>query len=146
MVFGMDDKLQITLAAELASLPIIREFVDQVCREAGIDGMACFDIKLAVEEACTNVIEHGKQDEEPGRLALSLQTDPGQLVVRLTDFGQPFEPSEPPAPSAEASLADGKVGGFGLYFIYGFMDVVSYESGAAGNTLTMIKHLNQELE
>ena len=61
-------------------------------------------------------------------------------VVRITDFGHPFEPSEPPEPDPEAMLS-GEPGGIGIYFIYRSVDSVSYEAAESGNTLTLVKRL-----
>jgi serine/threonine-protein kinase RsbW len=137
----MGNRLQITLAAEFDSLAVIREFVDRACREADVDDEACYDIKLAADEACTNIIEHGYAGLEPGSIIFSLQYGAQQVVVRLTDFGHPFEPAEPPTPDAEAVLESGELGGFGLYFMHRSMDSVTYEPAIGGNTLTMIKKL-----
>jgi anti-sigma regulatory factor (Ser/Thr protein kinase) len=141
----MDNELQITVAAELSSLPSVRKFIDEACREFRIVDEACYDIKLAVEEACTNIIEHGPKGVEPGSLVLILESGEKQLTVKLTDFGRPFVPDAPPTPDAEANLAVGKVGGFGLYFIHRSMDEVAYEPGEKSNTLTMIKILDEEM-
>ena len=138
----MGEKLQITLAAELASLLAFRSFIGEACQEAKIDDETCYDIKLAVDEACTNIIEHGYADMEPGSIVLSLQYGVRQIVVRLTDFGRPFEPSEPPTPDVEAAFESGTLGGFGLYFMYRSMDNISYDSTGGYNTLTMIKLLD----
>jgi serine/threonine-protein kinase RsbW len=135
----MGEKLQITLAAELASLTTFRSFIDEACQAANLDDESCYDIKLAVDEACTNIIEHGYKGLESGSIILSVQYGSRQIVVRITDFGHPFEPSEPPTPDAEEVFESGKIGGFGLFFIYRTMDTVTYESTASGNTLTMIR-------
>lgn len=137
----MGDKLQITLAAELESLPSFRALIDEACRAAEVDDETNYDIKLAVDEACTNIIQHGYAGMEPGSIVLSIQYGSRQIVVRLTDFGHPFEPSEPPKPDAEAALESGTLGGFGLFFIYRSMDSVTYEASAGSNTLTMVKRL-----
>jgi anti-sigma regulatory factor (Ser/Thr protein kinase) len=139
----MGGKAQITVAANAGSLTAIRAFVDETCQKAGIDDAACYDVKLAVDEACSNIMEHGGEGEASGSIVLSLHFDESQIAVHVTDFGRPFEPSEPPAPDAEAALASGTVGGFGLYFIYRFMDDVSYASNEAGNTLTMVKRFGK---
>jgi anti-sigma regulatory factor (Ser/Thr protein kinase) len=138
----MGEKLQLTLAAELASLTAFRSFIDQACQEAKLDDKNAYDIKLAVDEACTNIIQHGYADMAPGSIILSLQYGVRQIVVRLTDFGHPFEPSEPPTPDVEAAFESGIAGGFGLYFIYRSMDYISYDSTGGYNTLTMIKQLD----
>ncbi|MFN2222102.1 MAG: ATP-binding protein [Candidatus Promineifilaceae bacterium] len=131
----MGNRRQITLAAEVESLAVFRRFIEEGCREAGVDNQSCYDIKLAVDEACTNIIQHGYAGMEPGSIVLSLQYGARQVVVRLSDFGHPFEPCEPPESGA------GKHG-FGLLFIYRSMDSVSYEAAGGCNTMTMVKRLD----
>ncbi len=142
----MGDKLQITLAAELESLSILRSFIDDACSKAQIDDEICYDIKLAVDEACTNIIQHGYSGMVPGSIILSLQYGTQQVAVRLSDFGHAFEPSEPPVPDTKAAFEQGKIGGYGLFFIYRSMDSVSYDSTAGCNTLTLIKRLDGTIE
>lgn len=137
----MGDRLQITLAAELESLARFRTFIDEACQAANIEEETTYDIKLAVEEASANIIKHGYAGLEPGSIVLSFQYGARQVAVRLTDFGHPFEPSEPPPPDVATAFADGELGGFGLFFIYRSMDAISYESMGGCNTLTMIKRL-----
>jgi len=135
-------KLQITRAAELESLAAFRDLIDAGCRQhAGIDERVRYDLKLAVDEACTNVISHGYAGMNPGSIIFSVELDERQAVMTITDFGHPFEPSEAPMPDAEAALADRPTGGFGLYFIYQTMDEVKYETTEDGNRLTLVKRL-----
>ena len=142
----MGEKLQLTLAAELGSLAAFRAFINEACNAANIDDETCYDIKLAVDEACANIIQHGYAELEPGSINLSLQYGVKQFVVRLTDYGHPFEPSEPPAPDTKAAFEGGDPGGFGLYFIYRSMDVVTYDTAAGCNTLTLIKRLDGQAD
>jgi anti-anti-sigma factor len=137
----MSNKLQIALPAETESLPTIRNFVEDSCSQAGLDESTSYDIKLAVDEACMNIIEHGYAGMDPGSILVSLQYGASKLVVHIADFGHPFEPSEPPEPDPEAMLA-GTPGGIGLYFIYRSVDFVSYEAAEGGNTLTLVKDLD----
>lgn len=138
----MSTTLQITRAAELESLPVFRELIAMGCRQQpNIDDRTCYDLKLAVDEACTNVITHGYANMNPGSIILTLRLDPQKVVVTLTDFGHPFEPSEAPMPDVEAALEDRPTGGFGLYFIYQTMDEVNYEATEDGNRLTLVKRL-----
>jgi serine/threonine-protein kinase RsbW len=78
----------------------------------------------------------------PGSIILALDFDPQQVVMTITDFGHPFEPTEPPMPDVEAGLEDRPTGGFGLYFIYQTMDDVRYETTEDGNCLTLVKRLH----
>ncbi len=131
-----------TRAAELEALTAFRDLIDRACGEhPAVDAQTCYDLKLAVEEACTNVISHGYAGMNPGSVMLALEFDQEQVRVVLTDFGHPFEPYEPAAPDVEASLEDGLSHGFGLYFIYQTMDQIGYRTAQDGNHLTFVKRL-----
>ena len=136
----MGKKHQLALPAELDSSAAFQDFIDEACAEAGLDDQASYDIKLAVDEACMNIIEHGYEGMDPGTIIVSFQYGVQQVVVHITDFGHPFEPSEPPAPDPEKIL-EGPAGGLGLYLIYRSVDSVSYEATESGNTLTFVKKL-----
>jgi anti-sigma regulatory factor (Ser/Thr protein kinase) len=97
-----------------------------------------------VDEAVTNIIQHGYAGLEPGTIILSVQHGPAQMVLRLTDFGHPFEPVDTPMPDAEEAVAGGEAAGYGLAFIYRSVDDVRYEAAASGNTLTLIKRFAEE--
>jgi serine/threonine-protein kinase RsbW len=143
------ERYQIVRAAELKALTAFRDLLDRACGEHSyIDPQTCYDLKLAVEEACTNIVTHGYAGMNPGSIVLALEFDPGQVVVTLTDFGHPFEPCEPAAPDVEASLEDDVSQGFGLHFIYQTMDRIAYETAEDGNHLTFVKELppNQQAE
>ncbi|MFC2046493.1 ATP-binding protein [Chloroflexota bacterium] len=134
---------QITRSAELESLAAFRELIDIACAQhPAVDEQTSYYLKLAVEEACTNIITHGYAGMNPGSIILVLELDPSKAVVTLTDFGRPFEPYEPPAPDVEASLEEGITGGFGLFLIYQTMDSVGYQTAEDGNHLTFVKKLH----
>ncbi len=133
---------QITRAAHLESLPAFRELIDIACQDEGnVAREVRDDIRLAVTEACQNIITHGYAGMDPGSIILSLTFDPRRVVIRITDFGHSFEPIEAPPPDVEAGLEDRPMGGFGLYLIHQTMDEVSYEVTEDGNCLTLVKRL-----
>ena len=133
---------QTTRAAELESLSIFRDFINNACQQQGVrDPEVVYDLKLAVDEACTNIITHGYSGMNPGSIILALEFLPATILVRITDFGHAFEPSQSPLPDLQANLDGQREGGFGLYFIYQTMDLVHYETTEDGNCLTFTKYL-----
>ena len=128
-------------AAELEALPVFRDLIQRAGAEAGLSVDVCDDLKLAVDEACTNIISHGYAGMDPGSIMLDLRLAPQHAEVRLTDFGHPFEPTEASAPDVSAALEDRPMGGFGLFFIYSTMDQVDYQTNEDGNCLILTKHL-----
>ena len=134
-------KSQTTRAAELETLSKFRDFIDEFCLLSGVADDACHDLKLAVDEASTNIVTHGYAGMNPGSIMLALEFEPQLVTVEITDFGHPFEPAEPEPPDPEATLDNLARGGLGLYFIYQTMDEIHYRSGEEGNVLTFIKRL-----
>lgn len=138
----MASKYQITRAADLEALADFHELIDRACGEQpAVDRTTCYELKLAVEEACANVVTHGYAGMNPGSIVLQLAFDPGQVRVTLTDFGHAFEPCEPDAPDLEAALEEGLSQGFGLYIIYQTMDDIQYHTAQDGNHLVFTKRL-----
>lgn len=130
---------RLTHAAELETLDKFRKFIAGLCQEHGIDEETSFDLQLATDEACTNIIQYGYEGLDPGSLILELEIGQDEITVLITDFGNPFEPSSVPKPDLEAPLEERSLGGFGLFFIYSTMDSVDYQASEAGNTLILKK-------
>ena len=137
----MPQRYQITHAAELQSLEKFRNFITSCCSEHDIPGDTVLELKLAVDEACTNVIEHGYKGMDPGSIILSFRIEPGRILVQITDFGHVFEPVVGPKPDVEAALEDRRLGGLGLFLIYQTMDNIDYSSSEEGNVLTFTKFI-----
>ena len=137
----MSHRFQMTRAAELESLSGFRQFISDCCSRRQVPDETVFDLKLAVDEACTNIIEHGYKGMDPGSIILSFRIEPDRILVSITDFGHIFEPAETPKPDVEAALEDRPLGGLGLYLIYQTMDNIDYQSSEDGNTLTFTKYI-----
>ena len=135
----MSQRFQITYAAELESLKKFRDFITSCCAQYDISNDVVLDLKLAVDEACTNIIEHGYKGMDPGSIILSFRIETGRILVQITDFGHIFEPEAAPKPDVEAALEDRELGGLGLFLIYQTMDNIDYQSSEEGNTLTFTK-------
>jgi len=135
----MSPRYQLTRAAELESLSVFRQFISDCCGRHDVPDETVFDLKLAVDEACTNIIQHGYKGMDPGSIILSFRIESDRILVQITDFGHIFEPAEAPKPDVEAALEDRPLGGLGLYLIYQTMDNIDYQSSEDGNTLTFKK-------
>jgi len=134
-------RFEITRAAELESLAAFRALVDEASGQTGLPNRTRIDLKLAIDEACTNIIEHGYAGMNAGSIIVALRFEPARVVVQITDFGHPFEPSPPPTPDTQAIMDDQTAGGFGLHIIYQTMHEVHYSSTDTHNHLIFIKNL-----
>lgn len=140
----MREKLILTRAAELETLPVFRDFIARACDRLRIPTEIAFELELACDEAATNVIKHGYQGMNPGSLMLELRPERKKISIILSDFGHPFEPVETPGPDVNALLNDQPTTGFGLYFIYRTMTDVKYYTDEQGNHLVLTKNLQEQ--
>ncbi len=133
---------RITRAAYLQSLEDFRAFIREHCAQVpGISAELLYDIQLAVDEACTNIITHGYAGMNPGSIILDLDVAADKITVSLTDFGHSFEPDDTPVPDINASTEEHELGGFGLFFIRQSMDRMDYHVTEDGNTMILTKYL-----
>lgn len=97
-------------------------------------------VETAVDEACSNIIEHAYGGEGIGDIEITYQINAKCLTIILRDFGKPFDPSKIPEPQLTAPLEKRKSHGLGLFFIRKMMDEVHFDfSNETGNVLTMVK-------
>ena len=124
------------------SLAPIAAFVRVVAVEAGLDDFSVYSVETAVDEGCSNIIEHAYKRVENGIIEITCIIEPGQLIVELNDNGKPFNPSRVPRPGLDVPLGKRKDNGLGLFFIYRLMDEVTFSFDKnTGNTLTLKKKL-----
>jgi serine/threonine-protein kinase RsbW len=127
-----------------SSLAKIARFVRQAARDAGLNDQATYEVELAVDEACTNIIEHGYGGEGRGRIECTCLTTDAGLCITLKDWGSPFDPIVVPRPKRDVPLAKLRSRGAGLDLIQASMDKVRYDRApGGGNVLMMVKKRKQ---
>jgi serine/threonine-protein kinase RsbW len=122
------------------SLADISEFIAQAAQEAGFDSKDIYTVKLAVDEACTNIIEHGYGGEGIGKIECYYSFDTEALTIKLRDWGGTFDPNDVPDPDFNVPLENLQPRGAGLYFMRKLMDKVQFSfNEKEGNQLIMVK-------
>jgi serine/threonine-protein kinase RsbW len=131
----------LTVPGRYESLVQVSDFVTAAARDAGWDENEIFHVQVAVDEACSNVIEHAYGPDQPGEVTLTCcVAGQGDLVITIHDHGRPFDPAAIPEPPIGADLENLPEGGLGLYFMRKLMDQVTFRfDRERGNELTMVK-------
>jgi len=127
-------------SGKLENLEKICVFVTRQARAAGLDERQVYAVQLAVDEAATNIIEHGYRESTRGDLQISCEPQTDGLRVTLHDHAPPFEPDDIPDPVTDVPLDKLKSRGLGIFLMRKMMDEVHYHFDLNhGNTLTMLK-------
>ena len=128
-------------SCSLNNLETICDYVTDCAKRAGLNDSEVYAVQLAVDEASTNIMEHGYGQECPERIDITCEILEDGLKVVIFDDAEPFDPEAIPEPEINVSLEDIKPRGLGMFLMRQMMDEVHYETTPdRGNTLTMIKH------
>jgi serine phosphatase RsbU (regulator of sigma subunit)/anti-sigma regulatory factor (Ser/Thr protein kinase) len=99
-------------------------------------------LKTAVAEATMNAMEHGNHFQEDMPVQIRVSQVDGDLVVRITDQGEPYIPENTETPDLESKLAGLQTPrGWGLFLIQNMVDEMNVINDESGHTIELIVHL-----
>jgi len=136
----MGEEHRIVIPGIQDRVPDVCDFVVAAARRAGLNERAVYHCQMAVDEACTNVIEHGFDNAGgTGQIEVRCRDDGESYTVRIADNSPPFNPLLRDDPDPDAPLTDREPGGWGIYFIKKMMDAASYYYEGGKNILMIAK-------
>ena len=141
---SIERKFTLHVPSSTENLALIREFVTAVGTQAGFTDDEVARLELAVDEACTNVIEHAYGHDITKEVVVRANFDNEELRIDVVDTGRGFNPLALPQPSLEQLVAERRSGGLGMQVIKRIMDQVSYEMiPGQKNELHMVKRIGR---
>ena len=96
-------------------------------------------IKLAVEEAVTNIIDYAYQNGTEGNISVTIEADESRIRFILTDSGAEFDPTSVSKADTTLSVEERPIGGMGVFLVRNLMDSINYERVDGKNVLRMEK-------
>ena len=134
--------VRLQIHSNFEMLDFVQIVSDRIGQLAGLDEDAVHWIGVAVRESVINAIKHGNR-EDYGKL-VTVEFDvapaaaPSELVVRVLDQGEGFEPEEVADPLAPENIL--KSSGRGIFLIRSFMDELRLQPAAEGGMeVVMVK-------
>jgi len=96
-------------------------------------------IKLAVEEAVTNIIDYAYQNGTEGNISVTIEADESRIRFILTDSGAEFDPTGVSKADTTLTVEERPIGGLGVFLVRNLMDSINYERVDGKNVLRMEK-------
>jgi anti-sigma regulatory factor (Ser/Thr protein kinase) len=141
-----EKKFQLRVESRTTNLYQLCDFVTTHAFSAGMPEKEIAKIKIAVYEACLNVIEHAYHSRPDEWIDLHVNYSPERFMIIIQDNGISFEMKPPKDYDVNEVIDERRSGGFGLHIIRRAMDSVEYLPDAInGNRLVMVKRLQHEL-
>lgn len=120
-------EVRLALPALPANVALVRQALAGLTDDLGIDATRASDMKIALTEACTNVVVHA-YGEETGPLEVTMAVEHGRLVLGVRDCGGGLRPL-PARDEGGAPL------GFGLALIASLSDELGIVAGRHGTEM-----------
>src|SRR5918992_3893901 len=126
-------------------LDFVQVVSDHIGRMTGLDEDSLHWVSVAVRESVVNAIKHGNKNDESKRVVVEFTPvplhDPQELVIRVEDEGEGFDPEEIADPLAPENIL--KSSGRGIFLIRNFMDETVLKKVQGGMEIRMVKKLQK---
>lgn len=140
------DYIEMNVPAKPDYVGVVRLTISGLANRMGFAFDEIEDIKIAVSEAVTNVVNHAYTDGEKGQVRIGCNIFEDRMEITVVDQGKSFDVD---SISKNLGPVDGKSvdqlheGGLGLFLIDTLMDKVEISS-EAGVVVMMTKYLHRD--
>ena len=132
----------LSVPSDTRNLAMIRDFVEDAVRRSTMTGSDSDKLKLAVDEACANVIEHAYGNDRTKKLTIRVSFDASQVIVDVVDSGHTYDPTGHAPATLEELAAGRRDGGMGIRLMRMATDELLWFPDEQGhNCLRLIKRI-----
>ena len=117
--------VRMTLPARAEGVAVVRQALAGMADALDVDAGVLADMKMAVSEACTNVVVHAYEDAD-GMLEVDMSADELGLTIRVRDHGSGIQP--------QVRSRDVPALGLGLPLIAALSDAFELQGGTDQGT------------
>lgn len=130
----------LTIGSRFENIELVHAVLTDALSAFDLDDEGRHWIELAVREAVANAIKHGNRLEPGKRVEIDLEFENEELVVRVRDEGEGFDPGELNDPLAPENRL--RPDGRGIFYMKSFMDDIQYRiRPGEGTEVTLRKNL-----
>jgi serine/threonine-protein kinase RsbW len=136
-------KQDLNVTNQLSCLAQVRAAVKQGIEQAGFPAQYTNRLQIAVDEAVSNIIQHGYAGVAAGsaKISVRLNIDKDCFRVDVEDEGEHFDPQHLDDIDIRQHVAAGRSGGLGVFLMRRILDKVEYHyEGGKRNYLTLTKY------
>jgi serine/threonine-protein kinase RsbW len=140
----MNDKKEnklLPVKNRIEELGTIESFLEELGEEWDIIPSLVLSLNLVLEEAFTNIVKYGYDDDEIHVVEIVFSRGPDHLKIEITDDGHEWDPTLKSEPDITLSAEERPVGGLGIFLIRKIMDVVEYKRFDNKNHLLLTKKI-----
>lgn len=134
----MSGTRRLSIPSRTSELVRVRRRVAHWAAEAGLSEGRAHALKLAVDEAVANAIEHGYGGRPDGRVVVVGRVEPRGLTVTVRHRGKGYDPSMN-GPDLPSTLAQRRAHGYGLHLMRRLVDDLSFGRARGASEVRLTK-------
>ena len=128
--------------AKLEELPNALNPVLQALEEVEVDHRTAYQVRLALDEILSNIVEYAYNGGEGEvKIRYELTDAPSRIIINIIDEGVEFNPLEVEDPNLSKELDERDIGGLGLFIVKNIMDEMTYRRDGNRNVLIIKKNI-----
>lgn len=120
---------------ELENIPQVCEFLEKILEGQGAPMKIIAQVNIAADEIFSNIVRYSGA----AAVRVDCRITDGQVMIRFTDDGIPYDPTQQPEPDITLPAEERESGGLGILMVKKSMDLMSYEYADGHNRLTIEK-------
>ena len=132
-----DHRFHLDVGSRFENIELVQVVLRDALERLGVDEDSRHWVDLAVREALANAIKHGNAQDPGKQVHIDLFLDGDDLVIRIADEGEGFDPSSLQDPLAPENLL--RPSGRGIFYMKSFMDQIQYGARPGGGTMVTLR-------
>jgi anti-sigma regulatory factor (Ser/Thr protein kinase) len=141
MMVGQEVSKNILINNNLSEIERLSKAVAEFGRKNNLSSEVIYDVRLALEEVVSNIINYGFEDNYEHQISIEMNLQGEILTMKIKDDGKPFNPLEVKNTNLEKPLDEREIGGMGIYIVQQLMDELRYSREKDNNILFLRKHI-----
>lgn len=128
----------IQIVNKISELNNLENLVDDLANDFSLSASAKYNLNLILEEALSNIIFYGFEEGAESKIEIELEDYGNNFILKIGDYGKPFNPLTVDNKAHETLNTDTKIGGLGLVLIKKLSKKLDYSYKNNMNLLTII--------
>ncbi len=136
--------MNITIKSKIEELEKMRQAIQNFANMHGINTNEAYQITLAIDEICTNIIEHGFKNIPHYDIEIAMYVENRQFIIEIHDESAPFDMRDFKKLDIKKHISNYNVGGLGIFIVTSIMDEINYQpidELHQYNKLTLVKNI-----
>jgi serine/threonine-protein kinase RsbW len=134
---------EFSIVNQIDELTRVSEWLEQLGEELELPMSLILSLNLVLEEALTNTIQYGYNDEIQHEIDIRFEKTDESVTFILTDDGCAYDPTLKTDADITLSADERPIGGLGILLMKKIMNTIEYQRNENRNILTLKKIINQ---